>query len=186
MFKKPVIVNDEKYKMHNRAKSKLTTNLGTVPFVYLEINNKTIASIPTTMNASNTNRELIAVMIKNKIKTRIAISTLLIIPLFLKHKTAIKMLKATNEALSFTLIWNPKELFLNYKLYNVLKNSECFDIGFYLNNNIDLQEGKWFEYLPLELHYVCNGFNEKRSFNKKFYNKKTKKELLEYLLKYNH
>ncbi len=81
---------------------------------------------------------------------------------------------------------NPKELFLNYKLYNVLKNSECFDIGFYLNNNIDLQEGKWFEYLPLELHYVCNGFNEKRSFNKKFYNKKTKKELLEYLLKYNH
>jgi len=77
---------------------------------------------------------------------------------------------------------DPKELSLNIKLYNALKNSKCFDIGFYLNNNEDIKESKWCKYFSPELHYVCNGFNEKRTFNKKYFNKNSKKELLDYIL----
>ena len=76
----------------------------------------------------------------------------------------------------------PKEILLNLKLYNALKNSKCFDIGFYLNNNEDLRNTKWCKYFSLELHYVCNGFDEKRKFNKKYFNRNSKKELLEYIL----
>lgn len=78
---------------------------------------------------------------------------------------------------------SPKELFLNIKLYKSLKNSKCFDIGFYLNNNPDIQDSKWCKFFSPELHYVCNGFEEKRSFNKKYFNKKSKKELLKYISK---
>lgn len=76
---------------------------------------------------------------------------------------------------------NPKELSLNFKLYKALKSSKCFDIGFYLNKNEDLRNSKWCKYFSPELHYVCNGFNEKRKFNKKYYNTNSKKELLDYI-----
>lgn len=79
----------------------------------------------------------------------------------------------------------PNELLLNFKLYKLIKNSKCFDIGFYLNNNKDIQESKWCKYFSPELHYVCNGFNEERKFNKKYYNRNSKKELLEYILNCN-
>ena len=78
---------------------------------------------------------------------------------------------------------NPKELALNYKLYKALKNSKCFDIGYYLSNNEDLCESKWSKFFSLELHYVCNGFGEKRKFNKKYFNRNSKKELLDYIMK---
>ena len=77
----------------------------------------------------------------------------------------------------------PKEISLNIKLYQVLKNSKCFDIGFYLNKNKDLINSKWYKYFSPELHYICNGFNENRKFNKKYFNRNSKKELLDYLLK---
>lgn len=76
---------------------------------------------------------------------------------------------------------SPKEVYLNIKLYQALKNCNCFDIGFYLGNNSDLINSKWCKFFSLELHYVCAGFKEGRIFNKKFINRKTKKGLLEYL-----
>ena len=78
---------------------------------------------------------------------------------------------------------NPNEISLNFKLYRLLKRNKCFNIGFYLNNNKDIIESGWCKYFSPELHYVCNGFNEKRKFNKKYFNIGSKKELLDYLLK---
>lgn len=77
---------------------------------------------------------------------------------------------------------NPKEISLNYKLYKALKNSKCFDIGYYLNYNEDIQDSNWCKYFSPELHYVCKGFNEHRKFNKKYFNRRSKKELLNYIL----
>ena len=77
----------------------------------------------------------------------------------------------------------PNEISINFKLYNALRNSKCFDVGYYLNNNDDLIESKWFKYFSLELHYICNGFAEGRKFNKKYFNRSSKKELLDYILK---
>ena len=67
-------------------------------------------------------------------------------------------------------------------MYKSLKNSKCFDIGFYLNNNPDLIESKWCKFFSPELHYVCKGFDEGRLFNKKYFNRNSKKELLKYIL----
>ena len=75
------------------------------------------------------------------------------------------------------------EISLNVKLYKAMKNSDHFDIGFYLNKNNDLKDSKWEKYLPLELHYICYGFNEKRKFNEENINFNSKKELLNYFLK---
>ena len=77
---------------------------------------------------------------------------------------------------------NPKEISLNIKLYRYLKDSKCFDIGFYLNKNKDLIGSKWCRYFSPELHYVCKGFDENRVFNKKYFKRTSKKDLLEYLL----
>ena len=73
---------------------------------------------------------------------------------------------------------NPKEIGTNIKLYRALKSSECFDIGYYLNEYPDVLNSKWCKYFSPELHYVCNGFDEYRNFNKKDYNKRSKKDLL--------
>lgn len=73
---------------------------------------------------------------------------------------------------------SPKEIPTNLKLYKALKNSECFDIGYYLNKYPDIKKSKWYKYFSPELHFVCKGFGEKREFNKKYFNTKNKKELL--------
>lgn len=77
---------------------------------------------------------------------------------------------------------NPKDLKINLKLYRAIKNTKCFDIGFYLNNNKDIYESKWCKYFSPELHYICAGFDEKRKFNKKYYDRNSKKDLLNYIL----
>lgn len=77
---------------------------------------------------------------------------------------------------------NPKELSINFKLYKAIKNSKCFDIGYYLSNNKDIQESNWCKFFSPELHYVCRGFVENRKFNKKYFNRNSKKELLEYII----
>ena len=77
---------------------------------------------------------------------------------------------------------NPRELFINFKLYKAIKNSKCFDVGYYLANNNDIQESKWCKFFSPELHYVCNGFDERRTFNKKYFNRHSKKELLDYIM----
>lgn len=101
---------------------------------------------------------------------------------YLKNSSIIKRLKVF-EYLVLILKSNPKEIAINYKLYKALKNSKCFDIGFYLNNNKDIITSSWCKYFSPELHYVCNGFNEKRKFNKKYFNRNSKKELLTYIMK---
>ena len=58
--------------------------------------------------------------------------------------------------------------------------------SFYLNNNKDIQNSKWCKYFSPELHYVCNGFRENRKFNKKYFNRNSKEELLDYILNCNY
>lgn len=76
---------------------------------------------------------------------------------------------------------SPKEFLLNLRLYKAIKNSKCFDIGYYLANNEDIMKSKWCKFFSPELHYVCNGFYEKRKFNKKYFNRNSKEELLAYI-----
>ena len=102
---------------------------------------------------------------------------------YLKKDTLTRKLFSPFAYLYLVAKSNPKELSLNYKLYRALKNSKCFDIGYYLSNNKDLCESKWAKFFSLELHYVCNGFNEERKFNKKYFNRNSKRELLDYIMK---
>ena len=100
---------------------------------------------------------------------------------YLKNNTLIKKILSPFSYLYLILKSNPKEVSLNIKLLKALKNSNCFDIGFYLNNNPDIQKSIWCKYFSPELHYVCNGFNEERKFNKKYFNRNSKKDLLNYI-----
>lgn len=102
---------------------------------------------------------------------------------YLKKNTLTKKILNPFAYLYLLFKSNTNELSINFKLYKALKNSGCFDIGYYLNNNKDIIGSKWCKYFSPELHYVCNGFNEGREFNKKYFNKNSKKELLEYMLK---
>lgn len=101
---------------------------------------------------------------------------------YLKNENLTKKLLSPFGYLYLIFKSNPKNLHLNFRLYKAIKNSKCFDVGFYLNNNEDIKESKWCKYFSPELHYVCNGFDEKRKFNKKYFNRNSKKELLEYIL----
>ena len=101
---------------------------------------------------------------------------------YLKKYTLLKRILNPIAYLYLILKPNQKERLLNIKLYQTLKDSNCFDIGFYLNNNKDLINSKWCKYFSPELHYVCKGFDEKRAFNKKYFNRTSKKDLLKYLL----
>ena len=104
---------------------------------------------------------------------------------YLKNNTFTKKILSPIGYLYLIFKSKPKEISLNLKLFKTLKESECFDIGFYLNNNKDLIKSKWCKYFSPELHYVCNGFTEKRTFNKKYFNRTTKEDLLNYLLNCN-
>ena len=101
---------------------------------------------------------------------------------YLKNDSLLKRILSPLSYAYLLLKSDPKEISINYKLYKALKNSECFDIGYYLNNNEDIQKSKWIKYFSPELHYICNGFNENREFNKKYYNRKSKEALLNYLM----
>lgn len=101
---------------------------------------------------------------------------------YLKKNTLTKKILSPIAYLYLILKSNSREISLNIKLYQALKNSMCFDIGFYLNKNKDLIDSKWCKYFSPELHYVCNGFKEDRKFNKKYFNRNSKRELLNYLL----
>lgn len=101
---------------------------------------------------------------------------------YLKDNSFVKTIISPFSYLYLIIKSHPKEIFLNIKLFRLLKNSKCFDIGYYLNNNQDIQKSKWIKYFSPELHYVCNGFSENREFNKKYFNRTSKKELIEYIL----
>ena len=119
---------------------------------------------------------------------------------YLKNKSFINVIFSPLSYVYLFFKSNPKEISLNIKLYRALKNSKYFDIGFYLILPIvlllifssidlfsvmlkknDLVNSKLCKYFAPELHYVCHGFNEKRKFNKKYFNINSKKGLLEYL-----
>ena len=102
---------------------------------------------------------------------------------YLKKNTFTKKLISPLTSLYLLLKSKPGEFSINHKLYKALKNSPCFDIGYYLNNNPDIVGSKWCKYFSPELHYVCKGFGESRKFNKKYFNRKSKKELLDYISK---
>lgn len=78
---------------------------------------------------------------------------------------------------------SPGEISLNLNLYGALRNSKCFDVGYYLNNNPDLINSKWVDSFSPELHFVLYGFNEGRIFNKKYFDRNSKEDLLEYIKK---
>ena len=100
---------------------------------------------------------------------------------YLKNESITKKILSPLAYIYLIFKSHPKEFSLNFKLYKALKNSRCFDIGFYLSNNKDIQNSRWCKYFSPELHYVCKGFNEKRKFNKKYFNRNSKKELIEYI-----
>lgn len=102
---------------------------------------------------------------------------------YLKKNTIIKRFLNPFSYIYLIFSSNFNEISINLKLYNALKNSDCFNVGYYLKNNPDLKNGKWFKYFSPELHYVCKGFNENRRFNRKKFNKSSKTELLKYILK---
>ena len=64
----------------------------------------------------------------------------------------------------FILIFksSSKNILTNIKLYKKLKNSEYFDVGYYLNEYPDISANKWCKYFSPELHYVCVGLEEGR------------------------
>ena len=116
----------------------------------------------------------------NYLKEEISNNELEII--YLKKSTLTKKILTPFAYIYLLFKSQPKEILINFKLYKTLKNNPCFDIGFYLNNDDDLMNSNWCRYFSPELHYVCKGFDENRLFNKKYFNRKSKKELLTYLL----
>lgn len=105
---------------------------------------------------------------------------------YLKNQSLIKKFLSPFSYLYLLLKSKPDEYSINFKLYSSLKNSKCFDIGYYLNNNPDIKKSRWIKYFSPELHYVCKGFGEKRKFNKKYFNTHSKEELFEYLIACEH
>lgn len=101
---------------------------------------------------------------------------------YLKKNPLIKKILKPFSYIYLIVKSKSNEISLNVKLYKAMKNSNHFNIGCYLNKNNDLKDSKWEKYLPLELHYICYGFNQKRKFNEENINFNSKKELLNYFL----
>ena len=100
---------------------------------------------------------------------------------YLKSSNLVKKILSPFSYAYLILKSKPKEISLNLKLYNALKNSDEFDIGHYLANNDDIKKSKWRKYFSPQLHYVCRGFDEKREINKRYFKAESKKELLDYI-----
>ena len=97
-------------------------------------------------------------------------------------KKSDKLSKKIISPLSYVYIIGkskPGEIGTNIKLYRALKRSNSFDIGYYFNKYPDIPKSKWCKYFSPQLHYVCKGFDEKRTFNKKQRCGKNKIKLLE-------
>ena len=59
---------------------------------------------------------------------------------YLKNESFTKKLLSPFAYIYLLFKSHPKELSLNFKLYKALKNSRCFDIGFYLNNSLNYMQ----------------------------------------------
>lgn len=75
------------------------------------------------------------------------------------------------------------EIILNLKLYNALRKSDCFNLGYYLNKYPEIIENNICKKYSPELHYVCHGFDEGKMFNPKCCDFISKKILLKNLIK---
>lgn len=100
---------------------------------------------------------------------------------YLKSRNLVKKISGSFSYAYLILKSDPKEISLNLKLYNSLKNSDEFDVGYYLANYEDIRKSKWAKYFSPQLHYVCRGFDERREINKKHFKAESKKELLDYI-----
>ncbi|WP_407453240.1 hypothetical protein [Methanobrevibacter sp.] len=85
----------------------------------------------------------------------------------------------SNIYLIFASSTNERDL--NRKLFKCLKNSNWFNVAYYLKNNMDISRFKWVKLLSPELHYVCHGFDEKRRPNNETDVIYSKQELIEKL-----
>ena len=99
---------------------------------------------------------------------------------YLKNTNFTKRLLNPLSYVYLVLKSNPKEISINLKLYRAFKNSDYFDIGYYLKNNEDVWKSKWCRYFSPQLHYVCCGYDEKRKINR-INLKMSKEELLDYI-----
>lgn len=100
---------------------------------------------------------------------------------YLKKHNIIKKILTPLSYIYLLFKSKPRELKINIKLLKALKDSECFDIGYYLNNNDEVKNSIICKYFSPELHYIINGFEEGYKFNKKYYDRKSKQELLNYI-----
>lgn len=100
---------------------------------------------------------------------------------YLKNNNLVKRLMNPISYIYLILKSNPKEISINLKLYKALKNSDYFNIGYYLKNNKDIVKSKWCKYFSPQLHYVCYGFDEKREINYRYLKNISKEKLLDYL-----
>lgn len=76
---------------------------------------------------------------------------------------------------------NFKFIFINFKLFNSLRDNEKFNVGYYIQNNPQITEDKLFKRFSPELHYVCIGFDKGFEFNRKFGKFNNKYELFKKL-----
>lgn len=65
---------------------------------------------------------------------------------------------------------------LNIKFFRNINDNDWFDIGYYLNENQDLNKEKWYKLLTPETHYSCFGHDEIENIIN--YKKLTKQQLL--------
>ena len=75
----------------------------------------------------------------------------------------------------------PKDLKINFNLLKAFKNYQCFDIGYYLNNNSEVKNSFICRYFSAEIHYLIYGFEKDYEFNKRYFNRKSKQDLLNYI-----
>ena len=96
---------------------------------------------------------------------------------YIKHK------KFLSPFIYLYIIFHSKlnEIIVNIKLYNSLKNNDCFDLGYYLNKYPDVLDTTVCKLFSAELHYVCFGYAERKIFNPKFTKFSNKKELIKKL-----
>lgn len=100
---------------------------------------------------------------------------------YLKKNNFVKTILSPLSYIYLIFKSKPKELKINIKLLKALKDSKCFDIGYYLNNNEEVKNSRLCKYFSPELHYLIYGFENENKFNKKYFNRKSKHELLNYI-----
>ena len=100
---------------------------------------------------------------------------------YLKKGAFLRMILSPLAYLILVFKSGSKNILINMKLYRKLKNSEYFDVGYYLNEYPEMSTNKWCKYFSPELHFVCFGLGEGRRCSKIFENKSAENLLNEFL-----